>query len=84
MMWPTLLTLVCATTPSPTMPIQWDTLGGSKTAKAVQAANAALEKDGTLSDALLAKLSGEDRTYFEARRLASTGSLTTSMLGSQG
>ena len=57
------------------MPIQWDTLGGSKTAKAVQAANAALEKDGTLSDALLAKLSGEDRTYFEARRLASTGSL---------
>ena len=74
-MWPTLLTLVCATTPSPTTPIQWDTLGSSKTAKAVQAAHAALEKDGTLSDALLAKLGGEDRAYFEARRLASTGSL---------
>ena len=40
----------------------------------MKAANAALAERWD-TDALLAKLSGEDRTYFEARRLASTGSV---------
>ena len=70
MMWPSLFTLMVVSSPGPTTPMNWMSLGKSEAAESVNALHTVFEREERIDNAELKALAPEDRAYFEARQYA--------------